>query len=87
MEHMSSAAAWKDLTSKCALQWWTQWGVETPELTRLAKKIVPLIVGSGAAERAWKDVANVLTKDRNKLNSDTTVDLVFVLNSAHVVET
>ena len=78
LEHMSSAAAWKDLTSKCALQWWTQWGVETPELTRLAKKIVPLIVGSGAAERAWKDVANVLTKDRNKLNSDTTVDLVFV---------
>ena len=60
------------------IEWWTQWGVETPELTRLAKKIVPLIVGSGAAERAWKDVANVLTKDRNKLNSDTTVDLVFV---------
>ena len=78
LEHMSSAAAWQGLTSKCALKWWTQWGVETPELTTLVKKIVPLIVGSGAAERNWKDVANVLTKDRNQLKSDTTIDLVFV---------
>ena len=39
---------------------------------------MPLIVGSGAAERNWKDVANVLTKERNQLKSDTTIDLVFV---------
>ena len=78
LEHMSSPAAWEKLSSKCALKWWLQWGVETPELQALAKKIVPLIVGSGSAERTWKDVGNVLTKNRNKLDSATFIDLVFV---------
>ena len=78
LEHMSSPAAWENLSSKCALKWWLQWGVETPELQTLAKKIVSLIVGSGSAERAWKDVGNVLTKNRNKLDSETYIDLVFV---------
>ena len=76
--HMSSAAAWKDLASKCALQWWIQWGVETPELQTLAKKIVPLMVGSGSAERNWKDVSNVLTKNRNRMKSQRCIDLVYV---------
>ena len=75
---MSSPAAWKGLASKCALTWWVQWGVEVPELQSLAKKIVPLMVGSGPAERTWKDVGNIFTKNRNRMTTKTCIDLVFV---------
>ena len=76
--HMSSPAAWRGLESKSTLAWWTQWGVEVPELQSLAKKIVPLMVGSGPAERTWKDVGNVLTKNRNRMSAKHCIDLVFV---------
>ena len=59
LEHMSSPVAWENLSSKCALKWWLQWGVETTELQELAKNIVSLMVGSGSAERTWKDLGNV----------------------------
>ena len=77
LAHMSSPAAWKDLHSKCALQWWIQWGVEVPQLQKLAIKIVPLLVGSGPAERTWKDVGQIMTKNRNRLTTTTCKDLVF----------
>ena len=38
------------------------WGQEVPELQHLDMKLVPLLIGSGPAERVWKDVDNVLTK-------------------------
>ena len=78
LQHMSSPAAWTNLHSKCALQWWSEWGAEVPELQKLAFKLVPLIIGSGPAERTWKDVGNVLTKNRNRLGVNRCIDLVFV---------
>jgi len=78
LQHMSSPAAWVNLHEKCALTWWLSWGIEVPELQKLAIKIVPLMVGSGPAERTWKDVGNVLTKNRNRLGVATCLDLVYV---------
>ena len=76
--HMSSPAAWVNLHSKCALEWWSSWGQEVPELQHLAMKLVPLLIGSGPAERTWKDVDAVLTKKRRRLSMQTCLDLVFV---------
>ena len=78
LTHMSSAAAWVNLHAKCALEWWASWGVEVPDLQRLAMRVVPLMIGSGPAERTWKDVDNILTKNRNRLEMSTCLDLVFV---------
>ena len=78
LQHMSSPAAWVDLHTKCALSWWLEWGIEVPELQRLAIKVVPLMIGSGPAERAWKDIGNVFTKNRNRLGTATCIDLVYV---------
>ena len=75
---MSSPAAWTRLHAKCALAWWAEWGMEVPELQSLAMKLVPLMIGSGPAERTWKDVGNVLTKNRNRLGVARCIDLVFV---------
>lgn len=36
------------------------------------------MIGSGPAERTWKDVDNILTKKRNRLSMKTCLDLVFV---------
>ena len=36
------------------------------------------MVGSGSAERNWKDVSNVLTKNRNRMTSKRCIDLVYV---------
>lgn len=78
LTHMSSPAAWIDLHSKCALAWWSEWGAEVPELQKLAFKLVPLLIGSGPAERTWKDVGNILTKNRNRLGVGRCIDLVYV---------
>ena len=77
LAHMSSAAAWTNLDTKCALAWWSAWGIEVPELQKLAIKLVPLMIGSGPAERTWKDVGNVLTKNRNRLGVKRCLDLVY----------
>ena len=78
LQHMSSPAAWVDLHEKCALSWWLEWGVEVPELKLLAIKLVSLMIGSGPAERTWKDVGNILTKNRNRLGVSRCLDLVYV---------
>ena len=78
LPHMSSTAAWTNLHSSCALEWWSSWGTEVPELQKLAMRLVPLLIGSGPAERTWKDVGNILTKNRNRLDMSTCLDLVFV---------
>lgn len=76
--HMSSPAAWTDLHSKCALEWWSTWGQETPELQKFAMKVVPLLIGSGPAERTWNDVDKILTKNRKRLSVQTALDLLYV---------
>ena len=78
LPHMSSAAAWVNLYDKSTLEWWATWGVECPELQRFALKVVGLLIGSGPAERTWKDVDAILTKKRNRLHVQTTLDLVYV---------
>ena len=78
LPHMSSAAAWTELLSQCALEWWSSWGQEVPELQQLAMKIVPLLIGSGPAERTWKDVGQIFTKKRNRLSVRNCLDLVLV---------
>ena len=75
---MSSPAAWAGLHTKFALAWWVEWGMEVPDLQFLALKLVPLMIGSGPAERTWKDVGNILTKNRNRLGVAKCIDLVFV---------
>ena len=75
---MSSPAAWTNLHGRCALEWWSTWGVEVPELQKFAVKVVPLLIGSGPAERTWKDVDNILTKKRNRLHVETTLNLLYV---------
>ena len=78
LPHMSSPAAWTDLHSKCALEWWSTWGQETPELQKFAMKVVPLLIGSGPAERTWNDVDKILTKNRKRLSVQTALDLLYV---------
>ena len=76
LPHMSSPSEWVNHHDKCALEWWATWGMECPELQSFAVKVVPLLVGSGPAERTWKDVDSILTKKRNRLHMQTTLDLL-----------
>ena len=78
LPHMSSRAAWINLHSKCALEWWSTWGQEVPDLQRLAIKIVPLMIGSGPAERTWKAVDVILTKKHNRLSVKKCMDILYV---------
>ena len=47
-------------------------------MQRLTLKLVPLMIGSGPVERTWKDVGNILIKNRNRLGTTTCIDLVLV---------
>ena len=78
LPHMSSPAVWTNLYEKCALEWWATWGVELPELQKFAVKVVPLLIGSGPAERTWKDVDSILTKKRNRFSMTNMLDMLHV---------
>ena len=77
---MRQAAAWcaESLSMTPTLDWWQTWGVEMPELQRLAYALVPLICGSGPAERTWGDIGRVATKQRGPLDMTTVIDIVMV---------
>ena len=47
-------------------------------MQKLAFKIVPLMIGSGPAERTWKDVDAILTKKRNRMSVQTCMDILYV---------
>jgi len=61
------------------MYWWAAWGKDVPELQKLAMLIVPLLAGSGPAERTWKDIGHILTKERRgKMLHANMVKILFV---------
>ncbi|XP_057418793.1 uncharacterized protein LOC130713003 [Lotus japonicus] len=59
-------------------QWWRMYGQSTPNLTKLAIKILSLTCSASGCERNWSVFEQIHTKKRNKLEHKRLEDLVFV---------
>ncbi|XP_020260066.1 uncharacterized protein LOC109836551 [Asparagus officinalis] len=62
----------------CPVTWWRLYGNDTPELRKMAMKILGLTTSSSACERNWSTFEMIHTKKRNRLTHKKLHDLVFV---------
>ena len=70
--------AMEDYSKSDACAFWGVAGCHAPNLQRLAFILCALPSSSGSAERNWKEVQNNLTKQRNKLDREKLMKVVFV---------
>ncbi|KAL6495069.1 hypothetical protein OROGR_030751 [Orobanche gracilis] len=73
------AAAKSTTKRRSPVDWWIQYGNETPELTTFAVKVLSLICSSSACEHNWSTFNQLHTKKRNRLHTKTLNKLVFVM--------
>ncbi|KAL5799447.1 hypothetical protein ACOSQ3_032529 [Xanthoceras sorbifolium] len=60
------------------VQWWNVFGTHTPDLKRMAERILALTTSASGCERNWSTFEGIHTKKRNKLDVDRLNNLVFV---------
>ncbi|VFQ69260.1 unnamed protein product [Cuscuta campestris] len=61
------------------VDWWTQYGDETPELMACAIRILSLTCSSSACERNWSTFNQIHTKKRNRLHTKNLNKMVYVM--------
>ena len=75
--HMKKALYALAATHMDAIDWWSSYGSETPELAVIAKKILSKPIISFSAERNWSTYSYIHNVKRNRLNSKR-AELVFI---------
>ncbi|GJT31913.1 putative hAT dimerization domain, ribonuclease H-like superfamily protein [Tanacetum coccineum] len=61
-----------------AVDWWSTYGSETPELTDVAKKVLSQPISSSYAERNWSTYSYIHSVKRNRLNNKRAKKLVYI---------
>ncbi|KAM0923597.1 hypothetical protein ACQ4PT_005436 [Festuca glaucescens] len=61
-----------------AIDWWFNYGSETPNLNEVAKRVLSQPISSSSAERNWSTYSFIHNVKRNKLNTKTADKLVFI---------
>ncbi|CAO2827604.1 unnamed protein product [Amaranthus hypochondriacus] len=64
----SMPQAQMDVVTLEAIDWWSMYGSQTPDLAEVAKKFLSQPISSSSAERAWSTFWNVHTLKRNRLH-------------------
>ncbi|XP_038709524.1 uncharacterized protein LOC120004292 [Tripterygium wilfordii] len=72
------AAAQLDAVTMDAIDWWSTYGSETPELAEVAKKVLSQPISSSSAERNWSTYSYIHNVKRNRLNGTRADKLVFI---------
>ncbi|OMO84664.1 hypothetical protein CCACVL1_10726 [Corchorus capsularis] len=72
------APAQVDAVTMDAIEWWSTYGSETPELMEVAKKVLSQPISSSSAERAWSTYSYIYNVKRNRLNCTRADKLVFI---------
>ena len=67
------------------VDWWSTDGSETPELVKVAKKILSQAVSSSSAEQKWSTYAYIHNVKRNHLNTTRADKLVFMHSNIHLL--
>ncbi|KAM0919901.1 hypothetical protein ACQ4PT_007893 [Festuca glaucescens] len=67
-----------DAATMNAIDWWFNYGSETPNLNEVAKRVLSQPISSSSAERNWSTYSFIHNVKRNKLNTKTADKLVFI---------
>ncbi|KAJ9558147.1 hypothetical protein OSB04_012761, partial [Centaurea solstitialis] len=72
------ASTQADTLTLDAIDWWSMYGSETPDLAEVAKKVLSQPISSSLAERNWSTHSYIHNVKRNRLNSKRANKLVFI---------
>ncbi|GKB63029.1 hAT dimerization domain, ribonuclease H-like domain protein [Tanacetum coccineum] len=67
-----------DAVTMDAVDWWSTYGSETPELADVAKKVLSQPISSSSAERNWSTYSYIHSVKRNRLNNKRADKLVYI---------
>ncbi|KAL4558645.1 hypothetical protein LXL04_036846 [Taraxacum kok-saghyz] len=67
-----------DAVTMDAIDWWATYGVETPDLADVAKRVLSQPISSSSAERNWSTYSHIHSVKRNRLNGPRADKLVFI---------
>ncbi|KAL5704074.1 hypothetical protein ACHQM5_022547 [Ranunculus cassubicifolius] len=65
--------------------WWSNYGTHTPNLQKMAIRILSLTTSSSGCERNWSTFEGIHTKKRNRLDTKRLEHLVFVQFNARIL--
>ncbi|XP_016471754.2 uncharacterized protein LOC107793826 [Nicotiana tabacum] len=68
----------KQRKTKSPVEWWDQYGVETPDLQTFAIRVLSLTCSSSGCERNWSVFEHIHTKKRNRLTLKRLHNLGFI---------
>jgi hypothetical protein len=71
-------AAQIDAVTMDAIDWWSSYGSETPELAEVAIRVLSQPISSSSAERNWSTYSYIHSVKRNRLNTKRADKLVFI---------
>ena len=74
-----------DAATMDAIDWWSTYGSETPQLAEVAKKILSQPVSSSSAKRNWSTYSYIHNVKRNRLNCSRADKLVFIHSNIHLL--
>ncbi|KAK9048331.1 hypothetical protein SSX86_032706 [Deinandra increscens subsp. villosa] len=81
----SDPGAQLDAVTMEAIDWWSTYGSETPELAEVAKKILSQPISSSSAERNWSTYSYIHSVKRNRLNCKRADNLVYVHSNIRLI--
>ncbi|XP_061990696.1 uncharacterized protein LOC133709101 [Rosa rugosa] len=61
-----------------AIDWWSTYGSQVPELAEVAQKVLAQLVSSSSTERNWSTYSYIHSVKRNRLNAERADKLVFI---------
>jgi hypothetical protein len=67
-----------DAATMNAIDWWFNYGSQTPHLNEVAKKVLSQPISSSSAERNWSTYSFIHSVKRNPLNAKTADKLVYI---------
>lgn len=80
----SMAAAQIDAVTMDAIDWWSSYGSETPDLADVAKKVLSQPISSSSAERNWSTYSYIHNVKRNRLNTKRADKVMFIHSNIHL---
>jgi hypothetical protein len=81
-----SLAAEADASVLPSWQWWGMYGLNTPELMRLARRLLAQVTSSSACERVWSTYGFIHSRTRNRLTPPRARDLVYIFTNMRLQE-
>ncbi|KAL4577100.1 hypothetical protein LXL04_013203 [Taraxacum kok-saghyz] len=73
-----------DAVTMDAIDWWSTYGAETPELAEVARKVLSQPITSSSAERNWSTYSYIHSVKRNRLTCSRADKLVYVHSNARL---